>query len=150
MTEELTRYRPSQNLTGFANEFSRLLNSPLFDLARDFSTVETSQWVPAVDIREDNEHFIVEADVPGVKPEDIEVTMDNGVLSIRGERTSESASEEGGVRRRERSHGVFYRRFTLPETADPEAVKARGEQGVLRIEIGKRENARSRRIPVER
>ncbi len=147
---ELTRHRPSQNLTGFANEFSRLLNSPLFDLARDFSTVETSQWVPAVDIREDNDHFIVEADVPGVKPEDIEVTMDNGVLSIRGERTSETSSEEEGMRRRERSHGVFYRRFTLPETADPEAVTARGEQGVLRIEIGKRENARSRRIPVER
>ncbi|MQM40027.1 hypothetical protein KBTX_04069 [wastewater metagenome] len=147
---DMTRYRPGRGVANLSDEFSRFFSSPLFDAVRDFSTVETSQWTPAVDIREETDKFVVEADIPGVKPEDIEVTMEDGVLSIRGERSSERDTDEGGVRRRERAYGVFYRRFALPDSADPESVRARGEQGVLRIEIGKRETAVSRRIPVER
>lgn len=146
---EMTRYRPGRSLRDLTGELNRLLDAPWFDGNLDFSTVETSQWVPAVDIREEPERFIVEADIPGVSPEDIEVTMENGVLSIRGERRYEKDSSEGGARRVERAHGMFYRRFALPDTADPENVKARGDNGVLVIEIGKRESARSRRIPVE-
>ncbi|MCO6440899.1 MAG: Hsp20/alpha crystallin family protein [Nitrococcus mobilis] len=147
---DLVRYRPSGfPLRDLSNEIARLFDSPLFDPGRDVSTVETSQWVPAVDIREEAGRFLVEADVPGVNPEDIEVTMENGVLSIRGERKHETVSEEGGVRRVERSQGVFHRRFSLPESADPDAIKARGSNGVLIIEIGKRETALPRRIPVE-
>lgn len=147
---DLVRYRPSGfPLRDLSNEINRLFDSSLFDYNRDASTVETSQWIPAVDIREEQNRFLVEADVPGVSPEDIEVTMENGVLSIRGERKHEDVSEADGVRRVERSHGVFYRRFSLPESADPGAVKARGSNGVLIIEIGKRETARPRRIPVE-
>lgn len=146
---DLVRQRQGRNPFPFANELNRFFEGPLGHLERDFSTVETSQWIPAVDIREEEGRFVVEADVPGVAPEDIEVTMENGVLSIRGERRSEVTSDEGGVRRLERSRGVFYRRFALPESADPESIKARGIAGVLRIEIGKRESARSRRIPVQ-
>lgn len=147
---DLVRYRPSGfPLHDLSHEISRLFDSPLFDLGRDVSTVETSQWVPAVDIREEQGRFLVEADVPGVSPEDIDVTMENGVLSIRGERKHEAVSEKGGVRRVERSQGMFYRRFSLPDSADPDAIKARGSNGVLIIEIGKRETALPRRIPVE-
>lgn len=145
---EMTRYRPGRSLRDLTGELNRLLEAPWFPGTPDFSTVETSQWVPAVDIREEPERFLVEADVPGVKPEDIEVTMENGVLSIRGERRYEKDSSDNGARRIERAHGVFYRRFALPDTADPEKIKARGDNGVLVIEIGKRESARSRRIPV--
>lgn len=145
---EMTRYRPGRSLRDLTGELNRLLEAPWLTGTPDFSTVETSQWVPAVDIREEPERFLVEADVPGVKPEDIEVTMENGVLSIRGERHYEKDSSDSGARRIERAHGVFYRRFALPDTADPEDVKARGDNGVLVIEIGKRESARSRRIPV--
>ncbi|HET8701208.1 MAG TPA: Hsp20/alpha crystallin family protein [Nitrococcus sp.] len=148
---DLMRYRPiPPSLRDWTNEINRLFESPLFDFSRDLSTVETSQWVPAVDIREEPNRFLVEADVPGVNPEDIEVTMENGILSIRGERKQESVSEEGGVRRVERSQGMFYRRFSLPDSADPEAIKAHGSNGVLIIEIGKHEKALPRRIPVER
>lgn len=147
---DLVRYRPGRSLRDLSNEINRLFDNPLFDFGGDASTVETSQWVPAVDIREEKDRFLVEADVPGVSPDGIEVTMENGILSIRGERRHESVSEEGGVRRVERSQGVFYRRFSLPDSADPDAIKARGADGVLVIEIGKREKARSRRIPVER
>lgn len=147
---DLMRYRPSPPaLRDWTNEINRLFDSPLFDFGCDMSTAETSQWVPAVDIREKSGHFLVEVDVPGVNPEDIEVTMENGVLSIRGERKHEPVSEEGEVRRVERSQGMFYRRFSLPDSTDPGAIKARGSNGVLVIEIGKREKALPRRIPVE-
>ncbi|MBA1145816.1 Hsp20/alpha crystallin family protein [Ectothiorhodospiraceae bacterium WFHF3C12] len=144
-----TNRTPARNIWDVQSELSRLFDSPLFDLARDGSTVETSQWVPSVDIREEQNRFVVEADIPGVKPEDIEVTMENGVLAIRGERRHEQTEDEGGYRRVERARGVFYRRFALPESADPDNIKARGENGVLKIEIGKQEKAQSRRIPVE-
>ncbi|MDN5870916.1 MAG: Hsp20/alpha crystallin family protein [Nitrococcus sp.] len=147
---DLVRYRPGRfHMRDLSDEINQMFSSPLFDFVRDVSTVETSQWVPAVDIREEANRFLVEADIPGVNPEDIEVTMENGVLSIRGERKQESVSEDGGVRRVERSQGVFYRRFSLPDSADPDAIKARGSNGVLILEIGKREKALSRRIPVE-
>jgi len=146
---EMTRYRPGRSLRDLTGELNRLLDAPWFNAGPDFSTVETSQWVPAVDIREEPERFLVEADVPGVRPEDIEVTMENGLLTIRGERHYEKDSSDNGARRIERAHGVFYRRFALPDTADAENIKARGDNGVLVIEIGKRESARSRRIPVE-
>lgn len=145
----MVRYRPAQGLREISDQLNRLFDSPFFGDGSDFSTVETSQWIPAVDIREENERFIVEADIPGVNPEDIEVTMESGTLTIRGERKHESSGEEGGVKRVERAYGVFYRRFALPDTADPEDIHAKGDQGVLRIEIGKRQTARSRRIPVE-
>lgn len=147
---DLVRYRPGRfHMRDLSDEINRMFDSPLFDFARDVSTVETSQWVPAVDIREESNRFLVEADIPGVNPENIEVTMENGVVSIRGERKHESVSENGGLRRVERSQGEFYRRFSLPESADPDAITARGSNGVLIIEIGKREKALSRRIPVE-
>jgi HSP20 family protein len=149
MNMDLIRHRPGQTLRDLSTELNRLLEAPWFDGIRDASMVDTSQWVPAVDIREESERFVVEADVPGVKPEDIEITMENGTLSIRGERRYEKESGSGGARRIERAHGMFYRRFALPDTADPDKVKARGDNGVLVIEIGKREGARARLIPVE-
>ncbi len=154
---EMMRRRPNE-VRGWSdpvsqlNRLNQLFQSPLWGPEADFSAVETSQWVPAVDIREDEQQFVVEADVPGVDPNDIEVTLENNVLTVRGERKEEkeAAADEGsGTRRIERAYGAFYRRFTLPDTADPENVKARNEQGVLRIEIGKKEAAQSRRIPVE-
>lgn len=146
---DVVRYRPDRNFGTLGNELARLFDSPLFDTGRDLSTVETSQWVPSVDIREESDKFVVSADIPGVKPEDIEVTMENGTLTIRGERREERDESSQGMRRLERVQGTFYRRFSLPETADPNGIRARGENGVLRIEIAKREQALSRRIPVE-
>jgi HSP20 family protein len=137
---------------GQLTRLNQLLQSPMWGPDADFSAVETSQWVPAVDIREEDQRFVVEADVPGVDPSEIEVTLENNMLTIRGERKEEKEAtvEEGsGARRIERAYGAFYRRFTLPDTANPDSVKARNDHGVLRIEIGKKETAQSRRIPVE-
>lgn len=114
----------------------------------DDSNVVTSRWTPAVDIREEQNQFVLMADIPGVDPKNIDITMENGVLTVKGERTQESREERNGFKRVERIHGTFYRRFSLPDSADAENISAKGENGVLTISIPKKEKAQPRRISV--
>ena len=108
-----------------------------------------ADWVPAVDIVEEKNHFVLRADVPGVNPEDIDVSLDNSVLSVSGERLATAANEDIGVQRIERAAGRFLRRFTLPETADAEAVVAKCAHGILEVTIPKAPEIQARRITVE-
>ena len=108
-----------------------------------------ADWVPAVDIVEEKDHFLLQADLPGVKTADIEVSMDDGVLSVAGERHSENRSEGEGVRRIERVSGRFDRRFSLPETADAEHITAKSSNGILVVTIPKLPAVQARRITVE-
>ena len=144
----LTRYEPWSAMRQLQNEMSRVFDNAVAG-AEDGSNVVTSRWTPAVDIREDAERFVIAADVPGVDPEDIELTMENGVLTIKGERTLEAKDEgDNGYRRVERVYGSFYRRFTLPDTADAEAISANGRHGVLEVVIPKRAALQPKRIAV--
>ncbi|MCY1463640.1 Spore protein SP21 [compost metagenome] len=102
-----------------------------------------------MDIREEASQFVLLADLPGVEPSSIEVQMDKGVLSIKGERAAAEAIEGMQFSRTERDHGAFNRRFTLPDTADAEGIAARSHNGVLEIRIPKRSEAAPRRIQVE-
>jgi HSP20 family protein len=142
-----TRYRPSllHQLHRLSQEWDQLFepNSP-----EDNSLVVTSHWAPCVDIKEEPQRFILYADIPGVNPSDIEIAMENGVLTIKGERASEKKEEKGAYTRIERSTGIFYRRFALPDTADPDRITAEGEHGVLQIIIPKREKMQSKKIKV--
>lgn len=108
-----------------------------------------ADWVPAVDIVEEKERFVLRADVPGVDPKDIDVSMDAGVLTVAGKRHAEDVSEEDGMRRAERSSGRFYRRFTLPETADSDSITAKTRNGLLEVVIPKQAEVQARRIAVE-
>jgi HSP20 family protein len=114
----------------------------------DQSNVVTSQWAPRVDIREEPARFVIEADIPGVDPQNIEIHMDKGILSIRGERSSEAKEESANYTRIERSRGSFYRRFALPDTANADGIEAKGAHGVLEIAIPKRPETTPRRISV--
>lgn len=114
----------------------------------DQSNVVTSQWMPRVDIKEEEGRFVILADIPGVEPEDIEIHMDKGILSIKGQRSSESSTEGEHFTRVERSHGSFYRRFALPDSADPERISAEGKHGVLQISIPKKPESTPRRITI--
>ena len=114
----------------------------------DRSSIVTSNWSPAVDIKEEDEQFVLKADIPGVDPKDIDVTMEDGVLTIKGERKHESEEEAEGYKRVERSYGSFYRRFSLPDTADAERVTAKGKDGVLEVFIPKQEKVQPRKIAV--
>lgn len=108
-----------------------------------------ADWVPAVDIVERKDKFVLTADVPGVDPADIEVSMDAGVLSVSGERRSEARDEAHGLERVERISGKFYRRFTLPDTADAEGIAAKSSNGILEVTIPKQPEIQARRITVE-
>ena len=113
----------------------------------DQSNVVTSQWAPRVDIREEEKRFVILADVPGVDPTAIEINMDKGILSIKGERASDSV-EGGKLTRVERSQGSFHRRFALPDSADAETISASGRHGVLEISIPKKPETTPRRITI--
>ncbi len=112
------------------------------------SNIVTSDWVPVVDIKEEKDRFVLHADLPGVDRDNIDITMEDSVLSIRGHRQLEEPGEGGEYKRVERAHGTFYRRFALPEEADPEAIKARCNHGVLEVDIPKRQSVQPRRIEV--
>jgi HSP20 family protein len=149
----LVRYEPLGTLRRFQDEVNRLLRDDVgfgYDggLGADRSSVATSAWTPAVDIREEAERYLISADVPGVDPKDIDITMENGVLTIKGERRSEAKSDSDGFRRVERAFGSFYRRFSLPDTADAEAISASSNQGVLEVSIPKKQALQPRRIEV--
>ncbi|MCP5092091.1 MAG: Hsp20/alpha crystallin family protein [Gammaproteobacteria bacterium] len=117
-------------------------------VARDDQSA-VADWVPAVDILEEDNRFLLRADVPGVVPEDINVSMDSGVLNISGERRAETRDENAGVQRIERATGRFFRHFTLPETADAESISAKCSNGILEVSIPKAPEIQARRITVE-
>jgi HSP20 family protein len=108
-----------------------------------------SDWVPAVDIKEDQDCFTITADLPGVKGKDIEVHAENGMLTLRGERDIQKKDEREGYKRIERSYGSFFRRFTLPDTADTDKISAKTDNGVLTVTIPKHERLQPRKIEVE-
>ena len=102
-----------------------------------------------VDIIEEKGRFLVRADVPGVNPENIDVSADTGVLSVAGTRDADETGEDGDVRRSERASGRFLRRFTLPETADADGITAKSSNGILEVSIPKLPEIQARRITVE-
>jgi len=132
------------------NNLQRELYKPEFNrLSDDDATAATANWTPSVDISEDDNAFTLHADIPGVNPDDIDISMDKGVLTIKGERQSVNTEEGENFKRVERQSGQFYRRFTLPDSADSEKIEAKSEHGVLTITIPKQEVAVSRRIEVK-
>ena len=131
------------------NEMSRAFDNVVAG-AEDGSNVATSRWTPAVDIREDSGQFVITADIPGVEPGDIEVTMENGVLTIRGERKLEARDEgDNGYRRVERVYGSFPSPVhAARRPPDAEAISASGRNGVLEVVIPKRAALQPKRIAV--
>jgi HSP20 family protein len=109
---------------------------------------DSAWWIPQVDVHEEPERFAVLVDVPGVEPKDIEITAEKGVLTIRGERHSRTPEESSAYRRLERRSGKFLRRFTLPDSANLDAISAKHTHGVLEVTIPKQAKLQPRRIEV--
>ncbi|MGH8414900.1 MAG: Hsp20/alpha crystallin family protein [Gammaproteobacteria bacterium] len=141
------RYEPWGLMNQLHNEMNRLFDRGAS--ADGEADLAATNWVPAVDIKEEPNRFLIHADIPGVDPKDIEITMEDGILTLKGERKSETREEGDGYRRVERVSGQFFRRFTLPDTADSEGVSAHGNNGVLEISIPKQPKAQPRRITVK-
>jgi len=144
----LIRYRTTAPRL-FEDEIKQVFESFFNGGDTDASAVVASQWAPRVDIKEERERFLIFADLPGVDPDSIEVQMDKGILSIKGERPAGQSGEEERFSRLERPHGVFHRRFALPDSADPDGISATGRHGVLEVVIPKRPESAPRRIRVQ-
>jgi HSP20 family protein len=112
------------------------------------AVANTSAWSPSVDLQEESDRFVLRADLPGVALKDIEVSAEDGTLTIRGERPARERVTSDGFAHIERVAGAFLRRFTLPDSARAEAIKARYTDGVLEIEIPKQARVEAKRIPV--
>ena len=135
----ITRYEP----WGLLNQLQKELERGTAE-----GSTATAEWAPAVDIKEEADKFVLHADIPGVKPEEIDISMEGGVLTIKGEKKTEATTEKDNYKRVERTYGSFYRRFSLPDTATPEAIAAVSKNGVLVITIPKQQAVQPKKIIV--
>ncbi|WP_438971861.1 Hsp20/alpha crystallin family protein [Methylophaga sp.] len=140
----IQRYRPYTLLDELQREMSSLFQGPATE-----SSFNSEEWSPAVDISEEEDKFTIHADLPGVKSDEIEVTAENGILTIKGERENIQQENKDNFRRIERFSGSFIRRFTLPEQADLDHITAKSRDGVLELMIPKSVKADPKRIEVK-
>ena len=144
----MVRQDPWSLMPRLQDEINRLFGNVQ---QNDSSGSATAGWVPAVDINEYSNRFELYVDLPGVDPSSVELTLEDGVLTLSGERSAKgSANGEDAPQnsRIERSQGQFYRRFVLPDTVDGERVNATGKDGVLTVTIPKQAKAMPRRIQI--
>lgn len=142
----ITRYEPISLLT----EVNKIIEQAMRPTNKtDTSYIETSQWIPAVDIKEDKKQFVIFADLPGVDKNNINISMENNILTLKGSRTEATKEEQNNYCRTERVHGNFHRQFTLPDTADESKIEAKVQNGVLEIIIPKKEAAQPRLIKIQ-
>ena len=142
----ITRYEPA----ALVNEVNRIMENAFRPLASgDTSNIETSQWIPAVDIKEEKNQFTITTDLPGVDKSDVNISMDNNTLTIKGTRLEVAKEEKQHYYRVERIKGNFYRRFTLPDTVDGSKIEAKLQKGVLEVIIPKKEAAHPRLINIQ-
>jgi HSP20 family protein len=147
----ITRWDPFNEFASLQDRFNQLLNQPS-GLFRGFAGPEqsltASNFMPAVNIYEDEHTINIDAELPGVEEKDIDISMENNVLTISGERKLENEEKKENFHRIERSYGRFTRSFTLPPTVDSEHVNAEFNNGILKITLNKREEAKPRQIKI--
>ncbi len=131
----------------FAQEFDRLFSSLFSNTTRDGGTVQ--RWVPAMDLVEADDYFVLKADLPGLSEDDVAIEVQDGALTISGERSPERSESERGWYRVERQFGRFSRSLTLPEGIDPDSVSASFDKGVLEVRIPKPEERKPRRVEIK-
>jgi HSP20 family protein len=141
----LSRWDPFRGTLALQEQLNRLFND---GFERSSEETNLTSWAPAVDIYETEHELVVKADLPDVKPEDLDIRVENNILTIRGERKFEKKVTEDNYLRMERSYGSFSRSFSLASTVNSEAIKADYQNGVLTLSIPKREEAKPKQIKV--
>jgi HSP20 family protein len=143
----IVRYDPFRDLRTLQEEVNRLFSTNL-TRAFDDEGIGRGAWAPSVDIYENKDQIVLEAELPGMNQEDFDLSIENNVITLRGERKFEKTEESDNYHRVERSYGAFTRSFTLPQTVSPEGATAEYNNGVLRVTLPKREETKARRIQV--
>lgn len=143
----ITRFDPFRDLRTLQDEVNRLFST---SYSRSFGDegMARGAWAPNVDIFENKDEIVLEAELPGMDREDFELTVENNVLTLRGERRFEKKEEAGNFHRVERSYGAFSRSFTLPQSVASDGVTAEYKNGLLRVVLKKREEVKARRIEI--
>jgi HSP20 family protein len=142
----LTRWEPFRDLMTLQDRMSRMVHDPMF---RFTSQNDLGGWFPPVDIHEEPDRIILRAEIPGVGRDDIDVSVENGTLTLRGEKKQEKEVSTDNAFRVERFYGSFARSFVLPAAIDPENIKASYKDGVLEIVVPKAEEAKPKKIKVQ-
>lgn len=144
----IVRYDPFRDLRTLQEEVNRLFST---NLTRSFDDegIGRGAWAPSVDIYENKDQIVLEAELPGMKQEEFDLSIENNVITLRGERKFEKTDETDNYHRVERSYGSFTRSFTLPQTVSAEGATAEYNNGVLRVTLPKREDTKARRIEVK-
>ncbi len=152
----LIRWSPARDLLGFPSgilnmqqEINRMFDGFLRGGIQDDNSLESSLWVPSVDVSEFDEEFVVKVELPGVNKDDVKITLEDSILTIRGEKKQEHDTKKSNYRRVERSFGSFQRSFTLPATVKADKIDAEFKDGVLRISLPKAEEAVRKQIDVK-
>src|SRR5919199_5432497 len=144
----IVRWEPLRELGALQNEMNRLFNT-VFDAPTTGGNGGTMRrWMPAMDLLETADHFVLRADLPGMSQEDVNIELEDSTLTISGERKTEHETNEEGYYRVERASGSFSRSLTLPKGIDAEAVTASFDRGVLEVRIPKPEQRKPRRIEI--
>ena len=143
----IVRWEPLRELTTLQNEMNRLFNTA-FDTPTGGNGGALRRWMPAMDLVETADHFVLRADLPGMTEKDVNIEIEERVLTVSGERKSEHETTKEGYHRVERAFGKFARSLTLPEGIDPEAVSASFANGVLEVRIPKPEERKPRKISI--
>jgi HSP20 family protein len=141
----LSRYDPFREMMSLRSAMDRLFDSAFVGSRND---LESGTWELALDVSETDEEYLVKASVPGINPDDLEITYNNKVLTIKGETKQEEEREDSRYHLRERRFGSFVRSVSLPTMVASEHIKASYENGVLNLRLPKTEEARPRRIPI--
>lgn len=148
MRTSMTRWNPNRAFITGRDPVARLFENFLGDELFPSEDVSNRAWMPAVNIRETEAAFLIEAELPGLTKKDVEITLENNLLKLSGERRFEKDAQEENYHRVERSYGSFLRTFSLPSQVDSEGVKANFKEGVLTIEVPKAEEAKPRKISI--
>ena len=143
----LVRWEPIREISSIQNEVNRLFDS-FFDAPARGGERAVRRWIPAMDLIETDDHFVLRADLPGVSEEDVKIELEDSTLTVSGERKSSVEAEREGYHRIERSYGAFSRSLTLPEGVDADAVSASFERGVLEVKVPKPAERKPRRISI--
>lgn len=142
----IVKWDPWREIEDMVDRYTRAVGQPR---AGGQEVIATGDWAPKVDIIETDKAFVIKAEIPEVNKEDVKVTVDNGVLTIRGERRKETEEKGKKIHRIERHYGIFTRSFTLPDNVDEENIKASFRDGMLNLQINKTEEAKVKAIEVK-
>ena len=140
----ITRWDPFREVAALQNRVNALFH----DFSEGESAMTTASFIPAVDIYEDEQKVVLKLEVPGIAEKDLDVSVENNVLTVKGERKFAAEEKEENFHRIERRYGSFYRAFTLPTTVDTEGIDAKYDAGILKLELKKKPEAQPKQIKV--